>query len=624
MAFDRRRAALLFSATVLGSALMGFEPAVLRDVAIEQDGLRIGIGAVRTPLWNAAFAQTGPVRLENVTFTFGPNTYEAREITLSGLSSSKAELDALFDQNATEPFAARLGRLSAREIAIPELTARQTIGAVTQVTRSRNVTASGVDHGRVAHLAIEASSIEMEGGARTGGTVTQGRTSAEGVDLAAIARVYSEKAGPEPGVMATLYDFFTVDDIRIADPEGNIITIARGQGRGVRGRPTQDSWAGTASLVTALTELDKPSEADAARLLSSAADLASAIEIGTLEFTGIETSGRKQDFNGKARVARIAFRAGGNGEPADARLEGLEITGPNTRARIGTIALTGFSFAPTLSELKSFRGKSFEQVDAATIRRLIPTVGTLHLSVLDFDVPNEEAKGAIPDKIRFTLKNFELTADQPRNGIPTNLRLALQNFAMPLPSGDQDETVETLKALGYKDVDLSFSVAAAWNEAKNEIAIRDVSYSAPGLGSIAVQGMIGNVSPDVFDPDTAIASVALIGAAVQSLDVTVQNDGLVDRFIARDARKQKKSPEAVRREYATAAAVAVPALLGGSAQAKALGQAVGRFVAKPGRLVVHAKAKSPSGLGLVEAMSVTEPGDVLGKVDISASVEDRR
>jgi hypothetical protein len=622
MAFDRRRAALLISATVLGSAVMGVEPAVFRDVAIERDGLRIGIGAVRTPLWNAAFAQSGPVRLENVTFTFGPNTYEAKEITVSGLSSSKAELDALFDQNATEPFAARLGRLSAREISIPELTARQTIGAVTQVTRSRNVTASGIDHGRVAHLTIEASSVEMAGGARAGGTITQGRTAAEGVDLAAIARVYSEKAGPEPGTMAPLYGSFTVEDIRMSDPDGNVITIARGQGRDVRGRPTEDSWAGTASLVTALTELDKPSEADAARLLSSAADLASAIEIGTLEFTGIETSGRKKDFDGKARVARIAFRSGGNGAPADARLEGLEITGPSTRARIGTIALTGFSFAPTLSELKSFRGKSFEQVDAATIRRLIPTVGTLHLSDLDFDVPNQEVKGPIPEKIRFTLKDFELTADRPRNGIPTNLRLALRNFAMPLPSGD--EAVETLRALGYKDVDLSFSVAAAWDEARNEIAIRDVSYSAPEIGSVAIQGTIGNVSPDVFDPDTAVASVALVGAAVQSLDLTVQNDGLVDRFITRDARKQKKSPEAVRREYATAAAVAVPALLGGSSQAKALGQAIGRFVAKPGRLVVHAKAKSPSGLGLVEAMSVTEPSDVLGKVDISANVEERR
>ena len=171
---------------------------------------------------------------------------------------------------------------------------------------------------------------------------------------------------------------------------------------------------------------------------------------------------------------------------------------------------------------------------------------------------------------------------------------------MPLPSGDQDETVETLRALGYKDINLSFSVAAAWDEAKSEIAIRDVSYSAPEIGSVSLQGTIGNVSRDVFDPDTAVASVALIGAAVQSLDLTVQNDGLVDRFIARDARKQKKSPEAVRREYATAAAVAVPALLGGSAQAKALGQAAGRFIAKPGRLVVHAKAKSASGLGLVK------------------------
>jgi hypothetical protein len=135
--------------------------------------------------------------------------------------------------------------------------------------------------------------------------------------------------------------------------------------------------------------------------------------------------------------------------------------------------------------------------------------------------------------------------------------------------------------------------------------------------------VLGNVTGDVFNPDTALASVALIGAAAKSADLTIDNQGIVDRYLAQEARKQKKSPEALRREYGTAAALAVPIMLGNSPQAKSLGQAVARFIAKPGRLTVNAKAKSPTGLGLAELLATSEPAALFSKLDVTATTEDR-
>ena len=61
-------------------------------------------------------------------------------------------------------------------------------------------------------------------------------------------------------------------------------------------------------------------------------------------------------------------------------------------------------------------------------------------------------------------------------------------------------------------------------------------------------------------------------------------------------------------------------MLGNSDAAKVIGAAVGKFVAKPTRLTVTAKARTPGGLGLAEVMGAGgDPGEILGMLDVTAS-----
>jgi hypothetical protein len=115
--------------------------------------------------------------------------------------------------------------------------------------------------------------------------------------------------------------------------------------------------------------------------------------------------------------------------------------------------------------------------------------------------------------------------------------------------------------------------------------------------------------------------VALVGATARNIDLTIENEGLFERLIAREAEKQKRPPEDLRREYGMAAAVGVPATLGNTASAKAIGQAVARFIAKPGRLNISMRTKDPAGLGIADLMSATEPAALLDKLDITATAE---
>jgi hypothetical protein len=618
----RRHAAL---AAVSAAALVasGLPNPPLRNLELAFEGGRIEVGAVRanTGWLGVALAQAADTTLENVTVTFGAITYRLPSITFSGASLSRAELTSLFDAAAGEPVGPRLSRLSAREIRIPEVRIEQELGGAKQVTVYRDVVARDVVNGRVAAVTSAGASLDFTGGKTGSGKGSAGQLVVRDLDLAYAAALYGQKAGVQPAEARTVYGAFSLDNLEISDAEGAQVRIARMAGKDFRARPAAESWAEAMRIMGEAQDLEKASPGERSRLMGVLVDLFDSFEIGSSEATGIEVRDRKAKDQAVGRIARIAFTGGGANQVADARVEGLEIVSSNGTARIATIAFTGFSFRETLQGLKDLSEKPVDKADAADLRKLVPTIGTMRLSGLDFDVPNEASKAVKPENIRFGIKDIEVTADKPVNGIPTNLRLAVENVTFAVPPNSQEEGFKDLAAMGYGKLDLSMVTAASWNEPGNELVVREVSVRGADMGSAVLRGVLANVGRDVFNPDSAVAAIALMGATAKNLHLTIENKGLFERVIAQEGKKQKKSPEDLRREYGMAAAVAVPAMLGSSSQAKAVGQAVARFVAKPGRLTISATTKDPAGLGIADFVATPEPAALLDKLDITATAE---
>jgi hypothetical protein len=617
-----RRHAVLAAASIVAIAASNLWRPSLQDLRVSfgKTG-RIEIGAARLHgTWlGTAFAQAADTTLENVTLEFGAVTYRLPKIEFSGVNLSRAELASLFDSRSADPVGPRLARLSAREAKIPELRIEQTFGGTKQVTIYRNVLARDIVDGRIVSLTSAGATLDVAGNGSA--KATTGPLTIANLDLAYAAALYGQKAGPQPAETKTVYGSFSLEDFRISDPKAAEIRIARMSGKDFRARPTAESWSEAMRIIGEAQDLEKASPAERSRLFGALADLFEAYEIGTMEATGLEFRDLQAKDRPTGRIARIAFTGGGPAQVADARLEGMEIVSANGRARIGTIAFTGFSFRDSLQGLRRLGESPLEDLDAADLRGLVPTIGTMRLSGLDFDVPNDKSTAPMPDNIRFGIKDIEVTADKPVNGIPTNLRMAVDNLTFVVLANAKEDGLKDLAAMGYGTLDLSFATAATWNEPGNELLVRDVSVRAADMGSAVLRGVLANVSKDVFNPDSAIAMTALVGATARSLDLTIENKGLFERVIAQEARKQRKSPEDLRREYGMAAAIAVPAMLGGSASAKTVGQGVARFVAKPGRLTISARAKDPAGLGIADFAAAPEPAALLEKLEITATAE---
>ncbi len=616
----RYRAGICAFALIAGAAALSVEPAVIRDFAIDHGSHRISVGAVKVPLWSAALAQSADsFILDNVSFTFGSTTYEAKRIEFSGVSASRADIEALFSPTSTDSMESRLKRLTVKQVTIPEARVKQTIGQQTQVTTYRNSTLSNISEGRIASALIETSATETSG-AGSSAVISTGRAGIDDLDLPALARLYEAKADTASAPLTRIYGSFAIDNVEFADSEtGVTFKIARLGGKDFQGRPTKESWTGTTGMFAEMADRTDLSSDDQARLISAMADFLDAFQIGSLEASGIEATAKDKDGSGLTRIGRIAYTGGTDAQPADVRWEGFEFSDKENRVRIDGMSLTGFSFRQTIDGLRTLQAKSLDEMDPTVMRSLVPTLGTLRLSGLSIDGTTDDEGKKV--KIQAALKGFELTADKPVNAIPTNIRIGLQNLAMTLPSNSTDDGIRELVALGYKDIDISLVAAATWNEAASEIALNEVSFQVQDMGNVGLTGRIGNVGKDLFDADTAIATVALVGAKAKALDLTVENRGLFERYMAKAAKEQKTTPESLRRTYAAAAAFVVPAMIGNSEQAQTLSQAIARFIAKPGKLTVNATPKDPAGFGIAEAVVLPDPKAILGSLNISAKAE---
>lgn len=590
---------------------------VLHDLALPiGDGLlrvgRIPFGS-DLALVSPAFAAQN-VTLADISVETSVATYRMPRVEVTGSSLGRAELVALFDKAAAEPLAKRLSALSAATVTIPELAVEQMVPDGKQTVTYRDIALRDIAAGSIGSITASGGTIKGSGG--TSGAVdgTFGPIGIKDFDLVLTTRLYTDKAGPGDKEPKLLYSAFSMEKIAFKAETGGVVGIERIAGRDFKARPTEVPWVETMRLLSETAELEKLPPAERARLSAAMLDIVEAFDIGTVEVVNMTVDDPAKEAPGKGRIARIAFSGGATPE---VRVEGLEVTTPEATVRLGLMSFSGFSFRPTLQAAKEHLGKPEGTAGDVDPRRFIPELGTIKIADIGIDVPDEQR-----ERIKMAVKGFEASAGKPLNGIPTTLRAGVWNVAFALPPTSQESGFKDLIEMGYATLDLSFLSDGAWNEAGNEFVVKELSVSGVDMGSLALRGTLGNVTKDVFSTDPAVAQVALVGTTVKTAHLTLENSGLMERAIAREAKKQGRKPEELRAEFGMGAAVAIPAVLGNSRGAKDLANAAARFIAKPGRLEVSIRTKDPGGLGLADFMAAGgEPAAILDRLDITAAAE---
>jgi hypothetical protein len=578
----------------------------------------LGAGLATRP--DTAFAQEAASAVQDVTLTdvslpLGDTVLKAPRVTVSGTRLSKDELLALL-RPGPEPVAARLARLDAASLVIPELRFEGTVKGTRDAVSYSNVVAKDVRAGRIAELTATGAVLTVEGERKGAGTY--GPLQATDLDLTALARLYAE-SGDGKGALQRIYGAFSLSDLAFVDTNGTAVKVARIQGRDLSARPVPGGWAGALAVLTAPGLAEAP-PVTRAKVSATAADLAESVTLGSFEATGLSVQQTKGQTPLDLGIGRI--RSGGS----EASLEDITLTSGGMAAKVARLSLNGFSLAPTIAALRTFAATPDATDD--DLRRLTPVIGTLSLTDLSLDLPGDPAAKprdpAVQDPLAKTapmhigLRTAAMNFGPPRDGVPTAGRIDLTGLTLPASAVAGVPGLGSLGLYGYGDLDLTVVADTTWDAAAKELKLGEISISGKDMGTVRINGLLGGIGPEVFDPDAGVSGFAMLSATAKALDVTIENTGLFERFIAAQAKVLSLKPEELKQEYATASLYGVPAILGNAAGAKAIGTAMSQFVAKPGTLSLSVRPKNGTGIGMLEFSAAPTPAAVLDRLTVDA------
>ncbi|MFN3672481.1 MAG: hypothetical protein ACK4VM_11295 [Bosea sp. (in: a-proteobacteria)] len=583
-------------------------------------------------------ARAADFQIENVRLGLGAITVSAPRIEVKGSTLEREAFRAALDGSSGESAVIRMGKLDASEILIPELLFEQTVGPQKQTTTYRGLRFQAVGGGKVGR-GEAASGALAASGAPTGPIAgTFQATRFEGLDIRHAARVLTESARPgTPETMQPLFARFEQDGYALDMGEAGKISLGKTIGRDFSAKVGEEPLY---TLFNRLMELAAEQDKTGAAGKPDAAKAAEAQRLGLAMLSVYESisygSGESRDLSiavsappkpgarpepVSISIARIAYGADAPGG-AGFGLEGFAFAGGGAKGSIASISHVGFSLTSVIAELKAMLAKPDADLEALDFRRFIPALGTTRMTGLDVLAPQEALPGqAKLPPVKLGLDLFEFRAGEPLNGVPTSLGLSVEGLKAPVVAGPNNPAAKDLLAMGYKLLNLSAKLDLAWDQAKSELGIRSLSLGGADMATFEAKGTLGNVTKDLFSQDLALAQVAALGATARSVEARLQNFGLFEKLVENEARKARRKPEDMRREYAMIASLGLAAMLGPSDAAKTLTSAIARFVAKPGTLTVQARAKAGGGLGLADVITLTDPTEIFDKIDLQANAE---
>jgi hypothetical protein len=256
---------------------------------------------------------------------------------------------------------------------------------------------------------------------------------------------------------------------------------------------------------------------------------------------------------------------------------------------------------------------------------LIPKLGTIRIAGLQVEGPDTQTRprnNQPPEILRASVKSLELSVLAQTEGVPTAIRFIGEEVRAPLPATSRDANVRALRAAGLRDLDISWRADVAWRPDTSQLAIEALELGGRDLARIAFSGLLNNVTKSAFSTDRAEMQVAWLSATASRLTLSVRDAGGFNLLLANEARKARKTPDALRREWGTAAAVGLPALLGDSDGAKALTGAISRFLARPGALDIDIRARDSAGIGAADVIAAMgQPRALFNKLEVQASAQ---
>jgi hypothetical protein len=594
--------------------------------------------------------------------------------TIEGANFDHGTLTEMFESRSDLSLSKRIELFTAKRVSAAEILVTQAVAGIEQKLSYKGVASEDIANGRIARSSATGATIEIRVNAPddTGGkkrvTGSIGTMTAKDIDAAYLARLYTEKAGPDDKEAKPVYGPISVKDIAFADGEASFgYEEMRSSGISMR-MPAEPLL----EILEELQSVSKPDDLPPAELQAYFKRMLTIVDMmakADFEVLGMKVDAPAKSGDGGERIQfgidRLALQV--DGRKLDGALHGLSMGEGANYLKLSDASISGFSWDSTLEGLRKFAALNEQQQEVFPFTTLLPEFGTVRLAGLEADLPNsnrgdatrtEDSDGeqsaageadagdapsnlvpgdgsadaanesaaepapSAPERIRFALKDYEVALTKPRNGIPTDVRFRYQDLTFPIPENMQDEPFAQLRQLGFNEVVLSSSLEAAWDESNQNLVINDISMSGRDIGSISLSGLMGGFSDAFFSGDPAKAQVALFGLTAREVRLKIEDYGIIAKGIKAYAERNGMTENEVRGMLTMTATALLQQFAADEPRLQNVLDAVSRFIAKPGTFTLTAKSKASTGVGAFEFVAASQnPVLLLDRVDLEATAE---
>ncbi|MDX0587782.1 hypothetical protein GOD07_01935 [Sinorhizobium medicae] len=605
----------------------------LRDVKLPlKDGFEVHIAAIdgRPEI----FFLKGMLEVAGLQLKTKLGSVEVPQATVEEANLGYGTMTEIFGGRGDLPLSKRIELFAARRVVAPEILVTQTVGGSEQKLVYRNVVSEGIADGRVSRFSAEGASFEFgvdgnggEAGGKKRLTGSLGPMTVQDMDAAYLARLYTDKAGPQDKEAKPVYGPSSVKDIVSSDGEARF-GYAEIRSSGISMAMTDQPLLETLNALSAVSAPDELPPAERQAYFTRILSIIDMTKKADIEMLGLnmEVPAKDGDKGKKIKFAtdRLAIQL--DGQTLDATLNGLSMAEGESHFKISEAALSGFSWSPTFKALEQMVALDEQQLESFPFTTLLPEFGTVRLAGIDADLPgsveNGETSPSTAERVRFSLKEYEAALTKPRNGIPTDIRVSYQDLTVPVPANIEEKTLAELRKLGIDELVLSSSLEAAWDEAQQTLVIKEISTSLKDLAGFSFSGVMGGVSGDFFSGDEAKMRVALFGLTAREAELEIEDKGLAAKGLKAYAEQNGMTEDQARGMLTMTSSVVLQQFADEEPRLQDVVDAVSKFIAKPGTFTLTVKSKSPSGLGALElAVASQNPLLLLDRVDIEAVAE---
>lgn len=530
----------------------------------------------------------------------------------------------------------RIERFAATRISTPELTLSQSVATTEQKTVYSNLVLSEIAGGRIARYSIDKGSydIKMRLPDSDGAiedkhvAVSTGVIAGQDIDVAYLARLYTEKAGPDDKEAKPLYGPLSVKTVSFSDGDGRF-SYDEIRSDGFTARMPSEPLLDTLKALTVTKDPDQLPPEERQALFAKVVSILDMIGRSNMQLIGFKADApdEKEGAAGKrvkAAIDRIDMQM--DSRKLDFGLNGLSIGDGDGKIEVAEASLKGFDWSSTIEGISQIIALDETEIETFQFNRLIPELGRVRVGGINVDIaapkePEEEPTGT-PERIRFTLKNFEMGLTKPFNGIPTDIEIRQDDLTLPIPADATEDVFVEARKLGLETLAFSYGLSAGWDEPNSNLVIRDISLSSRDFGSVNLAGLVSGFTEEFFSFDVNRAQAALFGLAGREVKLTVKDEGLMAKAIKLYALRNDMTEDQVRGTLTLVASVMLQQVAAEQPKLQGAVEALVRFISTPGTLTVTVKSTGVNGLGVFDLVAASDnPMGLLDKVDIQATAE---